>query len=117
MKKLFISMAAVAVLALSACGGGSKDSAKDADKVETKKEASSSNLDAYIKLIEKATPLLEKVAKGDADAVTEYTKIAEDMAKIATDLQTELANSPELMKKYTDAAQKFAEAAQKAYGQ
>lgn len=125
MKKVFMSMAAAAMLTLVACGGGSKsaDSAKETgkeatEKTETKKEsASSPKLDQYIKLIEKATPLLEKVSKGDAAAVQEYTKIAEDMAKIATELQNELANNPELLQKYTDAANKFAAEAAKIYGQ
>jgi len=126
MKKVFISMAAAAMLTLVACGGGNKsaDSAKEAakdatEKTETKSKASASSgkLDEYIKLIEKATPLLEKVSKGDMDAVQEYTKITEKMSEIATELQTELANNPELMKKYTDAYQKFAEEAAKLMGQ
>ena len=122
MKKVFIFMSAIAIFMLAACGGGgnkSADSGKEAaDKVETKKSsASSGKLDDYIKLIEKATPLLEKVSKGDAAAVLEFNKIAEDMTKIASELQTELASNPELLKKYTDAAQKFAEEMQKIYGQ
>ncbi|MDR2917588.1 MAG: hypothetical protein LBV74_22580 [Tannerella sp.] len=126
MKKVFISMAVAAMLTLVACGGGSKstDSAKETgkeatEKTETKSEvsASSGKLDEYIKLIEKATPLLEKVSKGDMNAVQEYTKITEEMSKLATDLQAELANSPELMKKYTDAYQKFSEEAAKLMGQ
>ena len=117
MKKVFFLMSVVAVLMFAACGGGNKsaDSAKEADKVEA--AASSSNLDAYIKLIEKATPLLEKISKGDMEALQEYSKIAEDMTKIATELQSELASNPALMKKYTDAAQKFAEEAAKLSGQ
>ncbi len=125
MKKVFISMAAAAMLTFVACGGGNKstDSAKETgkeatEKTETKSEASASSgkLDEYIKLIEKATPLLEKVSKGDMSAIQEYTKITEDMSKIATDLQTELASNPELMKKYTDAYQKFADEANRLMG-
>ena len=123
MKKVFMFFAATAMLTFAACGGGSKSadsSANDAkENVEVKSDApaSSDKLDQYVKLIEKATPLLEKVSKGDAAAVQEYTKIAEDMAKIAMELQSELASNPEKMKKFNDAAQKFAIEAAKLAGQ
>ena len=123
MKKVLVFMSVVAVLMFAACGGGSKSTdsgSKDAtEKVETKKESSSStkNFDAYVKLIEKATPLLGKVSKGDAAAIQEYTKIAEEMQKIVVDLQKELENNPELMKKFTEITQKYAAEAAKLYGQ
>ena len=121
MKKVFIFMSVVAVLMFAACSGGSKSTGSDSkdasEKVEAKKESSSKNFDAYVKLIEKATPLLGKVAKGDAAALQEYTKIAEDMQKIAVDLQKELENNPELLKKFEEVTQKFAAEAAKLYGQ
>jgi len=122
MKKVFMFMAAVAMFSFVACGGGNKsaDSAKEsAEKVETKSEsaASSSNFDAYVKLIEEATPLLEKVANGDMEAIQEYAKIAEKMSEITANLQSELTSNPELMQKYTEVAQKFAEAAARVSGQ
>ena len=115
---MFVAVAAM--LTFTACGGSKPADSSDKDaKVETKEEASasSSNLDEYIKLIEQATPLLEKVSKGDATAMQEYTKIAEKMSEIAMGLQTELAGNPEWLTKYNEAAQKFAEEAAKLAGQ
>ena len=108
---------AVAMFTIS-CGGNKSTETESSENVEATADSSASlsNLDLYIQLIEKATPLLEKVSKGDAAAVQEYATITEEMTKVAMDLQSELADNPDMMAKYTEAAQKFAEEVVKASG-
>jgi hypothetical protein len=122
MKKVFMSIVAVAMLSLVACGGGNKSagSAKEtgednAPKTEIESESSSDNLfDEYVKLIGEATPLIEKMAQGDAEASGEFMKISEKLGEIAVGVQKELENDPEKLKQFQDIAQKYAEEVQKA---
>jgi hypothetical protein len=118
MKKVFMSMTAAAMLSLVACGGGNKsaDSTKEtgekAPKTETK--ASSGKFDEYKKLVEEATPLIEKMAKGDAEATKKYTEISAKIGEIAVEVQKELENSPEKLKQFQEITEKYAQEVQKA---
>ncbi|MDR2148691.1 MAG: hypothetical protein LBE91_19795 [Tannerella sp.] len=118
MKKVLVSMIAVLMISFTACNSGKKQDATQEATPEATQEvqatpASGSKIDEYKKLIEQATPLLEKVAKGDVDATKEYTEIAEKMAAISTELQTELANDPQKWQEFADVMQKFSEEAAK----
>jgi uncharacterized phage infection (PIP) family protein YhgE len=117
MKKVFMSMIAVALISLAACTGGKKQAESAAPETETATEkatdVSSSKLDEYKKLIEEATPLFSKMAQGDAEAAAQYQEIAQKIAAIATELGTELANDPEKLKELEEIGRKFAEELQK----
>lgn len=117
-------MVAVAALSLSlvSCGGASSEKstenadstkvetpAADSTKVETPAEGDV--VAKYEALVNKAIELQAKVAKGDATAVEEYTKISEEMAN----LSSEFANAtPEQAAKIAEIGQKLATAAQTA---
>jgi formiminotetrahydrofolate cyclodeaminase len=116
MKKVFMVFAVAAAFTLAACGGGNKQENKEATQEEAAQETVStptSKLDEYKQLIEQATPLLEKVVQGDAEATAAYQEIAQKIAAIAVEVNTEVAENPEKLKEFQDVAQKFAEEAQK----
>ena len=119
MKKIF-TLIAVAALAMTmvACGNNNKKANADTETaVETEKAAPAaagkSTLDKYADLIEKAIEVYPKVKAGDAGAVAEYTKIAEDMAALSTELSGAMATmSTEDVERFTKLGEKWAAALQ-----
>lgn len=117
MKKISM-MVAIAALSLSfaACGGKSDAPKTDsADSTAVATPATTEEADALVKyeaLVTKAIELQEKVKKGDAAALEEYTKLGEEMASISTELSQEIAKmTPEQAAKFTELGQKLAAAA------
>jgi ABC-type glycerol-3-phosphate transport system substrate-binding protein len=115
MKKVFMVFAVAAALTLAACGGGNKQENKEATQEQevAQETVTSSKLDEYKKLIEEATPLLEKAAQGDVEATTAYAEIAQKIAAVAAEVSTEIANDPEKLKEFQDLTLKLAEEVQK----
>ncbi|MCD8185778.1 MAG: hypothetical protein LUD68_04765 [Rikenellaceae bacterium] len=127
--KKFFSVFAVAVLAvcLTACGGNAANnnssSASDAEgeapaleetaAAEAQEVAGEQDILAqYETLINKTIELQGKVREGDAEAMQEYSELAEKLVPLAEQLAQEFANmTPEQIQHYTKLAQKLAEAA------
>ncbi|MDR2234151.1 MAG: hypothetical protein LBE56_13650 [Tannerella sp.] len=121
MKKVLVSMIAVAMFSFTACSGGKKQEATQeaapaaAQEVQAAPPATSgSKIDDYKKLMEEATPLLSKIANGDLAAATKYNEIVQKMTTITNEVYAELQSDPVKLKEFTDLAQKWTEEAQKA---
>lgn len=121
MKKFFLMLTVAAFTAsFVACDSKkSETGASDQDstnvEVVTPADTTAAEGDAlakYTELVEKAVALYPKVKTGDASAVQEYTKVAQDIANMSQDLQKELANmTPEQAAKFAEISKKFADAA------
>jgi hypothetical protein len=120
MRKISMTLMVAAIILFAACGGKKSETSGECEAKNPDTEASvpaetSGNLvDEYLGLIDEAIPLLEKVQKGDADAVAKYGEISQKLADLtsSTDFQTEIANlTPEQATKYQEAVQKLAAAA------
>lgn len=122
MKKFFAIFAVTALaLTLTACGGNKKNNNTETENTETTEAtaapaapaAEANVLDKYEALVNQAIELQGKVAQGDAAASQEYMKVAEEMQKIAGELQTAMTNMSEAdMARFTELGQKLANAAQ-----
>lgn len=118
MKKILMVVTAAAFLV--ACGGKStstKTEDTNATQVEATTEAKEEVkeegdvLSQYEALIEKAIEVYPKVKAGDATAVAEYQKIAEDMGALSTKLTEEMSTmTPEQANKFAELGQKLAAA-------
>jgi hypothetical protein len=119
-KYLLIVLIATFTLSFAACSGKKGDTApanESAKEEVTAPTAVTNENDVLVKyeaIINKAIELQEKVSKGDATAVQEYTKLSEEMTSIAVELQNAAANmTPEQAQKFTELGQKWLEAATK----
>ena len=116
MKKLFTLFAATAfVLSMVACGGNASNNSATEETTETPAPAAQENdvMAKYESLVNQAIELQGKVSNGDASAIQEYMKIAEEMGKIAEELSAEMANmTPEQAQRFAELGQKMAAAAQ-----
>ena len=119
MKKYLLIVAVVAMgLSFVACGGNKGESAKASDEAQQEEVVATTAeegdlLTRYEALIDKAIELQEKVKSGDVAVVEEYTKLSEEMATLATELQNEAPNfTQEQAQKWAELTQKLAEAAQ-----
>jgi subtilase family serine protease len=120
-KYLLIVVIATFTLSFAACSGKKGDtapaneSAKEEVTAPTPAVTNENDVLAkYEVIINKAIELQEKVSKGDATAVQEYTKLSEEMTSIAVELQNAIANmTPEEVQKFTELGQKWLEAATK----
>lgn len=120
MKKLLMTLAAVAAISFVSCGGGKKaDTTETAPVTEvevvevTETPVSSDVLAKYEEFVEKAIPLAQKMKAGDAAATQEYTKLAEELGKYVQENQAAFASLTEAdAKKYQEIAEKFAKALQ-----
>ncbi|MDR2120187.1 MAG: hypothetical protein LBP64_04845 [Tannerella sp.] len=119
MKKYYSLLLGVAMVALVACGGGSKSSesteqaAPEQTKVDEGASASKSSvLSEYEAFVEKAVPLLKKMKSGDTAAATEYAELAQKLSEFVTSHSEDFsALSGEDVKKYQELAQKLTDAA------
>ncbi|SHG14508.1 hypothetical protein [Dysgonomonas macrotermitis] len=117
MKKIFLMLTVAAFTAsFVACDSKkSETGASDQDSTNVEVVTPAAEGDAlakYTELVEKAVALYPKVKTGDASAVQEYTKVAQDIANMSQDLQKELANmTPEQAAKFAEISKKFADAA------
>lgn len=121
MKKLFTLFAIASLtVAMVACGNKNKkatDEAATESAVEAAVEtpaapaAEESVLDKYEKLVNQAIEVYGKVKAGDANATAEYTKIAEEMSSMSTELTSAIANmSAEDADRFTKLGEKWAAA-------
>lgn len=120
-KYLLIVVIATFTLSFVACSG------KKGDTTPTNNESLKEDVTAspaitdendvltkYEAIINKSIELQEKVSKGDATAIQEYTKLSEEMTSIAVELQNAVANmTPEQIQKFTELVEKWTEAATK----
>lgn len=125
MKKIYLVFAVLTfTLSFIACGGKGTDktSSEDASAPKTEKPAPAKENDILAKyeaLINKMIKLYEegKFQSGDATAMAEYTKIAQEMADMSEELQKEMQNlTPAQVQKFTELGQKLSDAATKAMG-
>ncbi|GEM_PF-3590066 len=122
-KLLFIFTVATFTLSMTACGGkGSANSNSTEETTAPKTETTTSSkgndvLDKYEALINKMIELYEngKFQSGDAAAIQEYTKMAQEMTDMSEELQKEMQNlTPAQIQKFSDLGQKLTDAATKA---
>ncbi len=118
MKKLFTLFAVAALTAtMAACGGNANQQNNDeaATEVEAAAPAAAAEgdvLDKYEALINKAIEVYGKVKQGDAGAMEEYAKIAEEMSAMSTELTTAVEGmSAAQAQRFAELGQKWAAAA------
>ncbi|MDR1203765.1 MAG: hypothetical protein LBL58_19320 [Tannerellaceae bacterium] len=124
MKKVYLMFVVMAfTLSFIACGGkGAKEAVSEdtsAPETETVAPAPADGdvLAKYESIVDRMIKLYEggKFQSGDAEAMAEYTKIAQELADISEELQTEVQNlTPEQIQKFTELGQKLTDAATKA---
>ncbi|MDH6306359.1 hypothetical protein M2459_000346 [Parabacteroides sp. PF5-5] len=122
MKKSYLVLAVLTfTLSFIACGGKTSEKATSEDaapKTEAAAPAKGNDvLDKYETLVNKTIELYEsgKFKSGDAAAMQEYTKIAQEMSEMAEELQEAMQNlTPAQVQKYTELGQKLTDAATKA---
>ncbi len=126
MRKQLLMVALVAfTFSFIACGGKSTtDSSTDntTTKTETPAPAAKDNdvLAKYENIINKMIKLYEdgKMQSGDASAMQEYTKLAQEMSDISEQLQKEIQNlTPAQVQKISELGQKLTDAATKGMNQ
>lgn len=122
MKRIYLVFAVLTTLTLSfvACGGkgSDKSSSDSAPKTETAAPAKGNDVLAkYETLINKMIKMYEdgKFTSGDAAAMQEYTKLAQEMSDMSEELQKEMQNlTPAQAQKFTELGEKLTNAATKA---
>ncbi|MDM1397199.1 DUF6591 domain-containing protein [Myroides odoratimimus] len=122
MKKITFMVLGMAAMVAVACGE-KKETAKEGEAATTeveapaKEEASAASgydavLDKYEKIADEHIALMKKVQAGDAAAVSDATKVSEELMKIAEELQK--TDPSTITKEQTARFQAIAEKYQKA---
>lgn len=119
--KKFVMIAFVAAATLmTACNSktdgaattGADSVTVETTTVETVTTTEGSALDRYAEIVEKVIALQDKAKKGDAEAIKELTTLSQEVAGMATKLQTEMATmTPEQVEKFNALAQRLADSA------
>lgn len=120
MKKISMMVVAAMALTFAACGNSEKPATDQNQTEETTTApaeaavaAEGDILKKYEAFVEQALPLLAKVKTGDAAAIQEYSKIAQDLAQFMQDNQDAFSKlSADDAAKFAELNQKLANAAQ-----
>lgn len=121
-----ILFAAAMTISFVACDGSKKETATEesaqteettevvaTETVESTAGSAEETLAKYEKFVNDIIPIMEKVQKGDAAAIQEYTKIASDAQTLSADIQKYMSDmTPDQMKRWEEISKKYADAVQ-----